>query len=148
MDDFETIEKKSYDHLIEGYKILNSIKPFYFQTKYPFNNLSVQKVIFTENKIDILAKDYEKFINNKKSKDESKYSQKIDKTIFLSNIRKKKTTFKDVANEVDNESVDIGSDVRTDESDIPNTDISSSNIRGEIKKGGRGKKINSIIFYE
>lgn len=41
---------------IEGYKILNTIVPKYFQTKYPYDSFDTKKLTFTKNKIEILAK--------------------------------------------------------------------------------------------
>ena len=58
MTKFESEKKISYDVLMEHYHALNRIKPFFYQTKYPFNTLTPDKIIFTENKIDILEHDY------------------------------------------------------------------------------------------
>ncbi len=139
MSEFEILEKKSYDHLIEGYRILNSIKPFYFQTKYPFNAMSPQKIIFTENKIEILAKDYEKFIMDKKSKDEGvKNNTKSNKSIFSSKITTERASFNELASDTENTEnaqVEVGSDVRTD-----------GYTNQEGKTGGKRIKAD-IIFY-
>ena len=41
---------------LDGYKILNTIVPKYFQTKYPYNMFDADKLTFTQNKIELLAK--------------------------------------------------------------------------------------------
>lgn len=47
----------------EEYKILNSIKPLYFQTKFPYNTLTPEKIQITKEKVQIIAK---QFKNSKK----------------------------------------------------------------------------------
>lgn len=49
MSDEESILKK--------YDILNSIKPYFSKTKYPFSTLSDEKLIMYKKKIQILVKD-------------------------------------------------------------------------------------------
>lgn len=44
--------------IYEDYKILNSIKPLYFQTKFPFNKLTPEKIQVTKEKVKIIAKQY------------------------------------------------------------------------------------------
>ena len=68
MDKYNDEPLVNYDLLVEGYNILNSLKPSYFQTNYPFDNLTPEKIIFTKNKISIMAKEYEKFLESKKFK--------------------------------------------------------------------------------
>lgn len=42
---------------MEVYKILNSIKPRYFKTTYPYNLVDPEKIAFTKKKVKILAKE-------------------------------------------------------------------------------------------
>lgn len=58
MDDL-TIDEK-----INGYYALVNIKHPNLQTKYPYNQLNVINVKFTQNTIEIIAKDIEDNINN------------------------------------------------------------------------------------
>jgi hypothetical protein len=67
------MEKFDKDRIIpinklEGYHILNSIKPAYFQTKFPYDKITANKVIFTKRKIEIMVKEYESFKKDKESK--------------------------------------------------------------------------------
>ena len=41
---------------IEGYKILNTIQPKYFQTRFPYDAIDSGRITFTQKKIEILAK--------------------------------------------------------------------------------------------
>jgi hypothetical protein len=52
---------------IFGYNILNTIKPKFYQTKFPYNLYDEKKLTFTENVIEIIVKNKEK-INSSKSK--------------------------------------------------------------------------------
>lgn len=42
--------------LIEGYYLLNHIKPKYFQTPYPYNEWNAEKIIMTQKNITIPVK--------------------------------------------------------------------------------------------
>ena len=41
---------------LEGYRILNTILPKYFQTKFPYSAMNEGKLTFTRKKVEILAK--------------------------------------------------------------------------------------------
>jgi hypothetical protein len=45
---------------VKGYKILNVIQPKYFQTAFPYNAWNQNKLIFTQNKIELLISKAEK----------------------------------------------------------------------------------------
>jgi hypothetical protein len=49
-------ELNQFDQL-EGYKILNTLIPEYYKTKYPYDTLTSDKVVFTKKKIEIIAKE-------------------------------------------------------------------------------------------
>jgi hypothetical protein len=67
MDEFD-MKKLPLINKLEGYHILNSIKPTYFQTKFPYDKITANKIIFTKRKIEILAAEYESFKNNRDGK--------------------------------------------------------------------------------
>ncbi len=64
MEEFET--NFSQLNKIDSYRILNSIKPLYFQTKFPYDKITPSKIVFTKRKIEIMSKEYEKFKKSKK----------------------------------------------------------------------------------
>lgn len=39
----------------EEYNILNSVKPEYFKTKFPYNLVDPSKILFTANKIKMIV---------------------------------------------------------------------------------------------
>jgi len=39
-----------------AYKLLNSVKPVYFQTKFPYNLVTKDKILVTDKKIKIMVK--------------------------------------------------------------------------------------------
>ncbi len=41
---------------MKGYKILNSIKPRFLQSKFPFNKLTSDKIVLTQNTVELLVK--------------------------------------------------------------------------------------------
>ncbi len=45
---------------MEEYNILNSIKPAYFRSRFPYNIIDPKKIKFTMNKIEIWAKEEDK----------------------------------------------------------------------------------------
>ena len=45
---------------MEAYNILNTIKPNYMTTKFPYNLVNPAKVIFTRKKISIMVKKLKK----------------------------------------------------------------------------------------
>jgi hypothetical protein len=52
---------------MDEYNILNSIKPKFLKTKYPYNLVSPEKILLTQKKITIMAKELsnQKKTNNK-----------------------------------------------------------------------------------
>jgi hypothetical protein len=42
---------------MEEYNILNTIKPKFLRTKYPYNLVSPEKIMLTQKKITIMAKE-------------------------------------------------------------------------------------------
>ena len=52
---------------IDGYKALNTIQPKYFQTQYPYSVWNISKLLFTQNKIEILVRKEDKLKHKKKT---------------------------------------------------------------------------------
>jgi len=42
---------------MEEYSVLNAIKPTFSKTKYPYNLIDPAKIIFTQKKVEIMAKE-------------------------------------------------------------------------------------------
>jgi hypothetical protein len=40
---------------VEGFEILNTLQPEFLKSKYPYDQLSKEKVLFTKKKIEILS---------------------------------------------------------------------------------------------
>ncbi len=40
---------------MKGYKILNSVKPRFLQSKFPFSKLTSDKIVFTQNTVELLV---------------------------------------------------------------------------------------------
>lgn len=51
---------------MDEYNILNSIKPAYFRSKFPYNIVDPNKIKFTMKKIEIWAKEEDKNNTQKK----------------------------------------------------------------------------------
>ena len=47
---------------LQIYNILETVKPPYFQTKFPYDVLTPNKILLTKNKITIIAKNFDAFI--------------------------------------------------------------------------------------
>ncbi len=56
---------------MEEYNILNAIKPKFLRTKYPYNFVNPEKIILTQKKITIMAKELSSKQSNSNS-DKSK----------------------------------------------------------------------------
>ena len=50
---------------MEEYNILNTIKPKFLRSKFPYNWISPEKIILTQKKITILAKEFKSNKSNK-----------------------------------------------------------------------------------
>jgi hypothetical protein len=52
---------------LENYNILNTIVPKYLKNYYPYTDFTPEKILFTQKKINILVKKYDKYksTNNK-----------------------------------------------------------------------------------
>jgi len=81
MDDFK-INFPQLDKKINGYHILNSIKPVYFQTKFPYDKITPSKIVFTKRKIEIMSKEYEKFKKSKKTKSNKEHIGGYNKIVI------------------------------------------------------------------
>lgn len=58
---------------MEEYNILNTIKPKFLRTRYPYNLVSPEKIILTQKKITIMAKELS---SNSKSNSKESNSNK------------------------------------------------------------------------
>jgi len=54
--------------MTEEYYILNTVKPKYYKTAYPYNLVDPEKIIFTQKKIKILAKSFNSKIKSNQKK--------------------------------------------------------------------------------
>jgi hypothetical protein len=54
---------------VNGYNILLTVKPEYLRTKFPYNKLTPDKIILTQNKINIIAKEIDNDMKGKKLAD-------------------------------------------------------------------------------
>jgi len=50
---------------VQGYKILNTIIPSKFQSKFPYSELTPEKIQFAQEKIEIIAKSVDSFNKTK-----------------------------------------------------------------------------------
>lgn len=52
---------------LESYNILNTIVPRYLKTFYPYTDMTPEKILFTQKKISLLVKKYDKYNNTYKA---------------------------------------------------------------------------------
>lgn len=130
---------------LEGYYLLNMIKPKYFQTSFPYNKYSENKLIDTQNVIEILVKKLEKLKDpDRKTKTRSDNSNNMSNN---SNNRTKSDN--KTSNMSNNSDHRTSSDHKTNNSDNKtNPDNKTNNfIPSEKMKKSKSKKGGAIFIY-